>query len=79
MAQCFACPGGGRTVLDVPQTFVKSPFRDFLGGTVVKNSPCNVGDTGLIPGQGNKIPHACTPCPHMAMKILLAATRTAFS
>ena len=27
------------------------------GGPVVKNSPCNAGDWGLIPGQGTKIPH----------------------
>ena len=25
---------------------------------MVKNLPCNVGDVGLIPGQGTKIPHA---------------------
>jgi len=25
---------------------------------VVKNSPCNAGDVGSIPGQGTKIPHA---------------------
>ena len=31
---------------------------DFLGGPVVKNSPCNAGDAGLIPGQGTKIPYA---------------------
>ena len=24
----------------------------FLGGPVVKNLPCNAGDTGLIPGLG---------------------------
>ena len=79
MAHCFACSGGGTAVLDFPQTSVKSPFRDFLGGTVVKNSTCNAGVTDLFPGQGTKIPHACTPRPHMAMKILLAVTRTAFS
>ena len=56
MAHCFACPGGGTAALDFPQTFVKSPFRDFLGGTVVKNSPCNAGDMDLIPGQGTRIP-----------------------
>ena len=28
---------------------------DFLGGPVVKNLPCNVGDAGLIPSQGIKI------------------------
>ena len=25
---------------------------------MVKNLPSNAGDTGLIPGQGTKIPHA---------------------
>ena len=33
-------------------------FRDLPGGPVVKNPPYNAGDTGLIPGQGTKIPHA---------------------
>ena len=42
----------------------KGPFwsedtsGDFLDSLVVKNLPCNVGDAGLIPGQGKKIPHA---------------------
>ena len=27
-------------------------FRDFPGGTVVKNPPANAGDTGSIPGPG---------------------------
>ena len=31
---------------------------DFSDGPVVKNPPCNAGDTGSIPGQGTKIPHA---------------------
>ena len=31
--------------------------RDFPGGPVVKNPPCNAGDTGSIPGQGTKILH----------------------
>ena len=31
---------------------------DFLGVLVVKNLPCNIGDSGLIPGQGTEIPHA---------------------
>ena len=31
---------------------------DFPGGPVVKNLPCNVGDTGSIPGRAIKIPHA---------------------
>ena len=33
-------------------------FRDFPGGSVVKNLPCNAGEVGLIPGWGTKIPHA---------------------
>ena len=31
--------------------FFKSTW-DFPGGTVVKNPPANVGDTGSIPGPG---------------------------
>ena len=31
---------------------------EFPSGPVVKNLPFNAGDTGLIPGQGTKIPHA---------------------
>ena len=30
---------------------------DFTGGPVVKNLPCNAGDTDLIPGPG-RVPHA---------------------
>ena len=33
-------------------------LRDFPGGTVVKNLPCNAGDMGSIPGWGAKVPHA---------------------
>ena len=32
----------------------------FPGGPVVKNLPCNAGDTGLIPGQGNPVCHGAT-------------------
>ena len=28
---------------------------------MAKNPPANAGDTGLIPGQGTKIPHAHVP------------------
>ena len=31
---------------------------DFPGSPVVKNPPCNAGDTDSIPGGGTKIPHA---------------------
>ena len=37
---------------------MKSVFRDFPGGTVVKNLPSNEGDVGSSPGWGTKIPHA---------------------
>ena len=30
----------------------------FPGCPVVKNLPSDAGDTGLIPGQGTKIPHS---------------------
>ena len=33
-------------------------YRDFPGGSVVKNPPSNAGDAGSIPGRGTKIPHA---------------------
>ena len=36
----------------------KNYIRDFLGGPVVKNLPCNVGDVGSIPGQGCQILYA---------------------
>ena len=29
---------------------------DFPGSPMVKNLPCNAGDTGSIPGQETKIP-----------------------
>ena len=36
----------------------RTECRDFPGGPVVKNLPCNARDTGSIPGQGIKIPQA---------------------
>ena len=38
--------------------FFQSYSWDFPGGPVFKNPPFNVGDTGLIPDQGTKIPPA---------------------
>ena len=32
----------------------KPGLRDFPGGPVVKNPPCNAGDVGSIPGLGTK-------------------------
>ena len=34
------------------------PSWDFPGDPAVKNPPSNVGDSGLIPAPGSKIPHA---------------------
>ena len=31
--------------------------RDFPGGPVVKNPPCNARDAGSIPGPGTRFPH----------------------
>ena len=36
---------------------------DFPGGPLVKNLPSNAENTGLIPGQGIKFPHAATTKP----------------
>ena len=37
----------------------KTEFWDFANGPVLKNSPSNMVNVGVIPGQGiiNKIPH----------------------
>ena len=44
---------------------------EFPSGPVVKNLPFNAGDTGLIPGQGTKIPHAAGQLsPHTATREL---------
>ena len=56
----------------------------FPDGPVVKNSPCNAGKVGSIPGQGTKIQHATEqPGPHATTtdhvpwrKILCVTTKT---
>ena len=51
--------------------------RGFPSGPVVKHLPPNAGDTGLIPGQGTKIPHAMGQLsPHTATRIPLVTIRT---
>ena len=55
-------------------------MADFPGGPVVKNLPCNVGDTGLILSRGTKIPQASghlSPCA--TMKSPQAVTNTQHS
>ena len=51
-----------RNLQDVSSYTLKKKKKDLegtsLGGPVVKTSPFNAGDAGLIPGQGAKIPHA---------------------
>ena len=43
-----------------------SQSQDFPGGIVVQNLPSNAGDSGSIPGQGTKIPHAAGQLsPHL--------------
>ena len=37
---------------------LKGEGKDFPAGPVVKDPPANARDTGSIPGQGTKIPHA---------------------
>ena len=40
---------------DPPPNFLKELRQGFPGGSVVKNMPCNAGDSGSIPGPGR--PH----------------------
>ena len=68
--------------------------RDFPGGPLAKNRPCNAGHVGTIPGQGTRIPHAagqlgprttpaepgsCSRQSHTATENLRAATKTQHS
>ena len=51
--------------------------RDFPGGPVDKNPPSNAGNSGSIPGQGTKIPHATALLsPPGTTKISCAAIKT---
>ena len=47
-----SCPQSGWDILHIKNC------KDFSGGPLVKNLADNAGDTGLIPGQGTKIPQA---------------------
>ena len=49
---------GGHTLGPLPLQVRNREAREFPGGPVVKNPPCNAGDVGSIPGQGTKIPYA---------------------
>ena len=41
-----------------PEGLAKELGEGLPGGPVVKNSPANAGDVGLIPGHGTNISHA---------------------
>ena len=74
--------------LNIPSSYgtvlSKANLSGFPGGPVVKNSPCNAGDTSSIPGWGTKVPRAVKQLslstatrefmqqklPHDAVKIL---------
>ena len=60
-------------------------IRDFPGGPVVQNLPCNAGNVGSIPGWGTKIPHVVGATEPMCLnyrtcmlqqKIPLVTTKT---
>ena len=48
-------------------THIYIPMQGFLGGSLVRNPPANIGDSGLIPGSGtcprgrnsNPLPYSC--------------------
>ena len=53
---------------------------DFPGGPVVKNSPSNAGDAGLIPDEGTNIPPAVGLLNlHAILKILSGTTKSRYS
>ena len=45
----------------------------FPGGSVVKNSPANSGDAGLISGLRTKMPHVAEQLKHMCHNYLACA------
>ena len=45
-------------IKNIAKNLSKDQPRDFPGGPVVKNPPCNAEDLGLVPGLGTKIPLA---------------------
>lgn len=49
-------------VVTFKKLFLKK-MEGLPGGPVAKTSLSNTGDAGLIPGQGDKTPHALQPTP----------------
>ena len=55
-----------RKMYHVKKTIVENAkVRNFPGGSVVKNLPCNAGVTDSIPGMRTKIPHARNSQTHV--------------
>ena len=57
---CTVCPAPRDSVfhLMVLTDLLRFNVRDFPGGPVVKNPPCDAGDASRIPRLGTKIPSA---------------------
>lgn len=47
--------------MNITKCHLKYAYQYFPGDSVVNTSPSNAGSTGLIPGQGVKIPRALWP------------------
>ena len=63
--QRYCWPATWASPNPVKLTHKTNHHKDFPGGPVVKNPPSHAGDSGSIPGQGTKIPHAAgqlNPC-----------------
>ena len=57
---------------------LKVLLKDFPGGPMVKNLPCNAGDAGFIPGRGTEIPHAVrqlSPCSTTKIRRVVTKTK----
>ena len=56
------------------------PARDFPGGPVVRNLPCNAKDMGSVPGRATKTPHAMeqlSPCAQLESSSVASKTNAA--
>ena len=56
-------------------TILKRKDRNFPGGPVVKNLPCNTVNMGSIPDWGTEIPHAMKRLSHAAQLLKPVCSR----
>ena len=56
MDGCDSCTTMGMRLTPLNHTLTQ--VRDFPGGPVDENLPCNAGGVGSFPGLGTEIPHA---------------------